>query len=190
MCSHTACLTQGPVPGNAQFWEAPRKFFCFRQVTAWQFAAAICSSWLYRSGDELHRGSFPMVFWPCQVLSPSGVLGLVHFHLSHVPSCGVLWLLHHGSSQDFIIFSCEFLSVLRAAVLSTSPNSFLSDFLEMGTFLFTLFIEINLCTLKRTWFEFSKQWVHLCPSVCSNKPWEHLLHSCFPNNHVLEQELV
>lgn len=57
------------------------------------------------------------------------------------PLCGVLWLLHHGSSQDFFIFSCELLhfspllSVLRAAVLSTNPNYSFSDFLEVVTFL-------------------------------------------------------
>lgn len=165
MCSHATHLTQGPAPGSAQFWEALRKVFSFRQVTAWQFAAAVCSSWLHRCGDELHRGSFLTVFRPCEVLSPSGLLGLVRFNLSHVPSCGVLWLLHRGSSQDSFIFSCQLLhfffpllSVLRAAVLSTSPNYSFSDFLEMVTFLIILFfIEIYLSTLKRTRFEFSKQ---------------------------------
>lgn len=109
MCSHTARLTQGPAPGSAQFWEALRKVFSFRQVTTWQFAAAVCSSWPHRCGDEMHRSSFPMCFWPGEVLSPPGLLGLVCFNLSHVPSCGVLWLLHHGSSQDFFIFSCQLL---------------------------------------------------------------------------------
>lgn len=125
---------------------------------------AVCSSWLHRCGDELHRGSFLMVFRPCEVLSPSGLLGLVRFNLSHVPSCGVLWLLHRGSSQDSFIFSCQLLhfffpllSVLRAAVLSTSPNYSFSDFLEIVTFLIILFIEIYLSALKRTRFEFSKQ---------------------------------
>lgn len=61
----------------------------------------------------------------------------------------------------------------------------------MVTFLLLiLFIVINLFTLERAWFEFSKWWVHLWPSPCNNKAWEHLLHSCFSNNCFLECEVL
>lgn len=92
-------------------------------------------------------------FSAVEVLSPSGSLACPLPSLP-VPSCRVLWLIHHGSSQDFFTFSCELLhfffpvlSVLKAAVLLTSPNYSFSDFLEMVTFI--IFTEISLVSSQK-----------------------------------------
>lgn len=74
---------------------------------------AVCcsSSWLQKCGDELHRGSFPMVFQPGEVLSPPGPLGLAHFHLSHVPSVGCFGfstMVHLKISSSFHVNCCTF----------------------------------------------------------------------------------
>lgn len=76
MCSHAAHLTQGPAPGSAQFWEALRKVFSFRQVTAWQFAAVVCSSWLHRCGDECTGVPFLWFFGHVRCCHPLVSLGL------------------------------------------------------------------------------------------------------------------
>lgn len=153
MCS-LSCSWQCPLLGSTE------EVFSFRQVSAWQFTAALCPSWLHRCGDELHTGSFLWFFSLVRCCHPLVSLALP---TSISPMSPLVGCFGFSIIVHLFIFLCELLhfffpllSVLRAAVLSTSPNYSFSGLLEMVTFL-TIFIEINLFTLKRTWFESSKQ---------------------------------
>lgn len=92
MCS-LSCSWQCPVLGSTG------DVFSFRQVSAWQFALHGCTDVVLNCTGVLSCG-----FSSHEVLSPSGLPGLAHFHLSNVPSCEVLLLFHHSSSLHLFMW--------------------------------------------------------------------------------------